>query len=95
MKSDVTVLYNKKLERIILTDDFKEQYPKLKVELKEVESKILQLEEICNVKNIDEKLQKIIIDFKNGKELTNNIMKILIKRIEVYEDMKIDIEYNV
>lgn len=95
LKSDVTVLYNKKLERIILTDDFKEQYPKLKVELKEVESKILQLEEICNVKNIDEKLQKIIIDFKNGKELTNNIMKILIKRIEVYEDMKIDIEYNV
>lgn len=95
LKSDVTVLYNKKLERIILTDDFKEQYPKLKVELKEVESKILQLEEICNVKNIGEKLQKIIIDFKNGKELTNNIMKILIKRIEVYEDMKIDIEYNV
>lgn len=95
LESDVTVLYNKKLEGIISTDDFKEQYTKLKAELKEVESKILQLEEICNVKNIDEKLQKIIIDFKNGKELTNNIMKLLIRRIEVYENMKIDIEYNV
>lgn len=95
LESDVTVLYNKKLEGIILAENFKEQYPKLKAELKEVESKILQLEQICNVNNIDEKLQKIIIDFKNGKELTNDIMKILIKRIEVYEDMKIDIEYNV
>lgn len=95
LESDVTVLYNKKLEGMILTDNFKEQYTKLKTDLKEVESKILQLEPICNVNNIDEKLQKIIIDFKSGKDLTNDIMKILIKRIEVYEDMKIDIEYNV
>lgn len=95
LESDVTVLYNKKLEGMILTENFKEQYIKIKAELKEMESKILQLEKICNVNNIDERLQKIILDFKNGKELTNDIMKILIKRIEVYEDMKIDIEYNV
>lgn len=95
LESDVTVLYNKKLEGIILEDDFKEQYPKLKAEIKEVESKTIQLEQICNVNSIDEKLHKIIVDFKNGKELTNDIMKMLIKRIEVYEDMKIDIEYNV
>ena len=95
LESDVTVLYNRKLEGIILADDFKEQYPKLKAEIKEVESKTLQLEQICNVDSIDEKLKKIIVDFKNGKELTNDIMKMLIKRIEVYEDMKIDIEYNV
>ena len=95
LESDITVLYNKKLEEIISVDSFKEQYSKLKIEMKEVESKIVQLKQICNVDNLDEKLQKVIIDFKNGKELTNDIMQMLIKRIEVYEDMKIDIEYNV
>lgn len=95
LESDVTVLYNKKLEGIISTDDFKEQYTKLKEEIKEIQSKISQLEQIYNVNNLDEKLQIIIIDFKNGKELTNDVMKLLIKRIEVYENMKIDIEYNV
>ena len=95
IESDITVLYNKKLEGIVLAEDFKEQYTILKNETKEIESKILELEQICDVYNIDEKLQGIIIDFKNGKELTNDIMKLLIKRIEVYEDMKINIEYNV
>lgn len=95
LESDVTVLYNKKLEGIISTENFKEQYTKAKAEIKEVEPKILQLEQICNVNNLDERLQKIIVDFKDGKELTNDIMKMLIKRIEVYEDMKIDIEYSV
>lgn len=95
LESDVTVLYNKKLEGIILADRFKEQYTKVKAEIKEVEFKISQLEPLCNIDNINEEMQKIIIDFKNGKELTNDIMKILIKRIEVYEDMQIDIEYNV
>lgn len=95
LESDITVLYNEKLEEIISVDSFKEQYSKLKIEMKEVESKIVQLKQICNVDNLDEKLQKVIIDFKNGKELTNDIMQMLIKRIEVYEDMKIDIEYNV
>ncbi len=95
LELDITVLYNKKLESIISAEYFKEKYHKLKTEMKEIDSKILQLKQICNLNNLDEKLQKIIIDFKNGKELTNDIMKMLIKRIEVYEDMRIDIEYNV
>lgn len=95
LESEVTALYNKKLESMISIDNFKEQYTKLKLEIKEIESKILQLEEICNPKEIDEKIRNIIIDFKNGKEFTNEVIKQLIERIEVYEDMKIDIIYKV
>lgn len=95
LESEVTALYNKKLESIISIDNFKEQYTKLKLKIKKIESKILQLEEICKTKDIDEKIKNIIIDFKNGKEFTNEVIKQLIERIEVYEDMKIDIMYKV
>lgn len=95
LETEVTALYNKKLESMISVDNFKEQYTKLKIEMKEIESKILQLEETCNTEDIDEKIKDIIIDFRNGKEFTNEVIKRLIERIEVYEDMKIDIIYKV
>lgn len=95
LETEITTLYNKKLENMISIDNFKEQYTKLKIEMKEIESKILQLEETCNTKDIDEKIKDIIIDFRNGKEFTNEVIKQLIERIEVYEDMKIDIIYKV
>lgn len=95
LETEITTLYNKKLENLITVDNFKEQYTKLKNEMKEKETKILQLEELCDTKEIDEKIKNIVIDFKNGKEFTNEIITQLIERIEVYEDMKIDIIYKV
>lgn len=95
LETDVTYIYNKKLENLISTDEFKEQYLHLKKEIKSIELEIEKLEKLCNPCEIDEKVKKIIIDFKNGKEFTNEIIKELIERIEVYEDMKIDIIYKV
>lgn len=95
LETEITTLYNKKLENLITVDNFKEQYTELKNEMKEKETKILQLEELCDTKEIDEKIKNIVIDFKNGKEFTNEIITQLIERIEVYEDMKIDIIYKV
>ena len=95
LEIDITTAYNKKLEEIISPDEFKEQYNSLKKETKETDSKILELEKICNSSLVDEKIKQILIDFKNGKEFDNQIMRVLIDRIEVYEDMKIDIIYNI
>jgi len=95
LEIDITTAYNKKLEGIISPDEFKEQYNSLKKETKETDSKILELEKICNSSLVDEKIKQILIDFKNGKEFDNQIMRVLIDRIEVYEDMKIDIIYNI
>ncbi len=95
LESDVTILYNKKLESMISIDKFKEQYANLKQEIKDAELKISELEKLFNPYEIDGKIKEIIIDFKNGKEFTNEIIKELIERIEVYEDMKIDIVYKV
>ena len=91
----ITTSYNKKLEGVISLEKFKEQYNSLKQEIKETDSKILELENICNNSIVDEKIKQILIDFKNGKEFDNQIMRVLIDRIEVYEDMKIDIIYNI
>ena len=95
LESDITALYNRKLENMISIDEFKEQYSNSKQEIKDIECKIAELEKKCNTNEIDGKLKEIIVDFKNGKEFTNEIIKELIEKIEVYEDMKIDIVYKV
>lgn len=92
LESDITVLYNKRLESIVSTDEFKSQYTNLKQEIKDIEFK---MEKLCSPYEIDDKLKKVIVYFKNGKEFTNEIIKELIERIEVYEDMKIDIMYKI
>ena len=95
LESNITALYNRKLENLITIDEFREQYSNLKQEIKDVELKISELERLSNPYEMDEKLKELIIDFKKGKEFTNEIIKELIERIEVYEDMKIDIVYKV
>ena len=95
LEVNVTTLYNRKLEGLISVEEFKEQYPNLKLELKETEKQIEELESICNASEINGKLKDIILDFKNGKEFDNETIRCLIDRIEVYEDMRIDITYKI
>lgn len=94
-ETDITKIYNKKLEGVISLEEFKEQYPKIKSQIKDTETKIAELEKICNVYDVDDRLKEIIINFKNGKEFDNETMKILIDRIEVYENKTINISYNI
>ena len=48
-----------------------------------------------NKSDLDEKrIKEIITDYKNGKEITNEFLKSIIKRIEVYSDLKIEIIFN-
>lgn len=95
LDTDITRIYNKKLEGLISIDDFTKEYSKLKSELKDTKIKIEELEKICNPEILDDKLKDIIINFKNGKEFDNETMKFLINKIEVYEDKTIDISFNI
>lgn len=95
LEVNITTLYNRKLEGLISVEEFKEQYPNLKLELKESEKQIEELESICNASEIKGRLKDIILDFKNGKEFDNETIRCLIDRIEVYEDMRIDITYKI
>lgn len=95
INEDITKLYNKKLEGIIQVDDFKNEYTKLKEELKNTEETIEGLKQKCNKCELDDKFKQIIINFKNGIEFDNETIKKLVKRIEVYEDKTIDITFNI
>ena len=95
LEVNITTLYNKKLEKIICVEDFKEEYANLKSEMENTQSQITNLEKLCNNNLIDDKIKEIIVNFKKGKDFDNETMKVLIDRIEVYEDMKIDIIYKI
>ena len=55
---------------------------------------VSELEE-KNKTNLDTKrLKEIIEQFKSGAEFTNEFLKEIIERIEVYSNLKIEITFN-
>ena len=66
----------------------------IKTDTADSEGKIIEEKTVNKTKLSKENLEKIIIDFKQGKEFTNEILRQLINRIEVYEDKKVEIEFN-
>lgn len=92
--NEMKKLYSKRVDEKISIEDFKLQYNELKSELKETEKVLKELQEKNTKKLSKENLEKIIIDFKQGKEFTNEILKQLINRIEVYENKKVKIKFN-
>lgn len=94
IENDIKNLYNKKLEKNIDINEFKEKYQILKQREKEILAELEILEEINKNRLSDENLVKILKDFKSAKDFDNEIMKKLIKRIEVYEDKTVKIIFN-
>ncbi len=94
MENEMRKLYSKRVDEKISIENFKLQYDELKSKLKENEKVLEELQEKNKTKLSKENLEKIIIDFKQGKEFTNEILRQLINRIEVYEDKKVEIEFD-
>lgn len=94
IENEMKKLYSKRVDEKISIENFKLQYDELKSKLKETEKVLEELQEKNKTKLSKENLEKIIIDFKQGKEFTNEILRQLINRIEVYEDKKVEIEFN-
>ena len=92
--NEMKKLYSKRVDGKISIEDFKLQYDELKSKLKETNKSLKQLQEKNKSKISEENLKKIVMDFKQGKEFTNEILKQIINRIEVYEDKKVEIEFN-
>ena len=94
IENDIKKLYNKKIEQSIELEEFKEKYKILKQKEKEILAKIKLLEKKNKNRLSDENLLKIIKNFKTSENLDNKIMKMLIERIEVYEDKTVKIIFN-
>ena len=94
IENDIRILYNKKLDEIISVEEFKEKYSILKEQEKDIENEQQQLEDECKNLISADKLLKIIEDFKTAENFDNNIMKMLINKIEVFEDRTVNIIFN-
>ena len=94
IENTIKTLYNKKINEEISIEEYKEEYNKLKKQSKEIENDIKELEEKEESKLTQTNLKQIITDFKNGKNFDNEIMKQIIKRIEVFEDKQVQITFN-
>lgn len=94
MENEMKKLYSKRVDETISVENFKLQYTELKAKLKEVEKFFEEISKKNKSKLSKENLEKIITDFKQGTEFTNEILKQLIKTIKVYENKKIEIEFN-
>lgn len=94
IENSIKKLYSEKLEQSIDAEEFKEKYKKLKQKEKNVEEEIEKLKEKNKNRISDENLLKIIRDFKSAENFDNKIMKMLIERIEVYEDKTVNIIFN-
>lgn len=94
IENDIKKLYNKKIEQNINTDEFTKQYQVLKQKEKQIINEIKELNEKNKNRLSDENLFEILKDFKLAKNFDNKIMKMLIERIEVYEDKTVKIIFN-
>ena len=89
-----SVLYNKKCDKTITIEEFKKQYEKIKSDINSIKSKIEEFEENHNSNINEERIKGIIENYKNGKEFTNEFLKEIIKRIEVYSDLRVEVTFN-
>ncbi len=86
-----SVLYKKKCEQYITVEEFKIGYAKAKEEIEKYEKLIKSLSE----NKLDESIIRNIVEqFKKGKYITNEFLKEIISKIEVYSKNRIEITYN-
>jgi DNA invertase Pin-like site-specific DNA recombinase len=94
IENNIKNLYNQKLEQSIDLNVFREKYKELKQKEKEIELEIEKLDEKNKNRLSDENLLRILKDFKSAKNFDNKIMKMLIEKIEVYEDKTVNIIFK-
>lgn len=94
IENNMKKLYSKRVDETITIENFKIEYDRLKKKLNEIEKQLEELQEKNKNKISEDNLKKIAMNFKQGKEFTNEILKQLINRIEVYEDKRVEIEFN-
>ena len=79
---------------MITVEEFKEKYSILKEQENQINNELKQLEDECKHLISADQLLKIIKDFKTAENFDNNIMKMLINKIEVFEDRTVNIIFN-
>ena len=89
-----SILYKKKCEQYITIEEFKVEYARAKTEIEKYEKLIRSLSQ-NNKNRLDEnRIREIVKQFKKGNYITNEFLKEIINKIEVYSKNRIEITYN-
>lgn len=88
------ILYNKKCDKYITDIEFKQGYNTIKEEIKELHIKKIKLEDNCKQILSKDKIKEIVTDFKSCKDFSNEILKKIVNRIEIYSNRHIEIVFN-
>lgn len=92
------LLYEDRLSEIITVDSYIENANKIKINVKEYQNKIKEIEKELSgeetSENKDEKLNNIVNEFLNMEKPTKEIIREFIERIEIHSDKQVDIYFN-
>lgn len=96
INDNIDQMYVDKLNGKISEAMYERLYKKLIEEVKQKEREYIEIQEIQDNSKQDDtqNIKKIVHEFLELKEPTSEIMKVIINRIEIHQDKKIDIYFN-
>ena len=90
-----SVLYKKKFEQYITTEQFKIEYTRVKEEIEKFKNLLEKISNSNCSEQKEKRLKEIMSQIENGNFIDNAILKDIIERIEVYPKNKIEIVFNI
>ena len=89
-----SVLYKKKCEKYITVEEFKTDYERAKEEIAKYKNLIEELKKDNRNKLDENKIREVVKKFKDGNYMSNDFLKDIINRIDVYSKNRIEIIFN-
>ena len=89
-----SVLYKKKCEKYITVEEFKTDYERAKEEIAKYKNLIEELNKDNSNKLDENEIREVVKKFKNGNYMSNDFLKDIINRIDVYSKNRIEIIFN-
>ena len=89
-----SILYKKKCEKYMTVGEFKTEYERAKEEITKYKNLIEELQKDDSNKLDETQLKEVVKKFKSGNYMSNDFLKEIINRIEIYSQNRIEITFN-
>lgn len=93
-KNALLVLYKDKCRGLVEEEDYLFMAADLKKELAVLESQLESFSELCDERNYSMEARRILYDILNFEKIHKSVLQMLIKRVTVFADGHILIEFN-
>ena len=96
INDNIDQMYVDKLNGKISEEMYERLFEKLRDEVKQKEREYIEIQEMQNTSKQDDSknIKKLVKEFLELKELTPEVMKVIINRIEIHQDKQVDLFFN-